>query len=118
MNFGFVPFTRAAQFITEEEDPPRAREKLGKFLQDNLECAEEVLCQYQGFSGIQGDLEHLREEYREWAQRVKERDARQAAEKTLAEIRALAEKQRAVSEKRRAAGRAGGKKSARRRKNS
>ena len=65
MNFGFVPFTRAAQFITEEEDPPRAREKLGKFLQDNLECAEEVLCQYQGFSGIQGDLEHLREEYRE-----------------------------------------------------
>lgn len=117
MNFGFVPFTRAAQFITEEEDP-RAREKLGKFLQDNLECAEEVLCQYQGFSGIQGDLEHLREEYREWAQRVKEREERQAAEKTLAEIRALAEKQRAVSEKRRAAGRAGGKKSARRRKNS
>ena len=78
-------------------------------MQDNLECAEEVLCQYQGFSGIQGDLEHLREEYREWAQRVKEREERQAAEKTLAEIRALAEKQRAVSEKRRAAGRAGGK---------
>jgi hypothetical protein len=77
---------------------------LGKFLQDNLECAEEVLCQYRGFSGIQGDLEHLREEYREWAQRVKEREERQAAEKTLAEIRALAEKQRAVSEKRRAAG--------------
>jgi len=47
VNFGFVPFTRAAQFITEEEHP-RAREKLGKFLQDNLECAEEVLCQYQG----------------------------------------------------------------------
>jgi hypothetical protein len=118
MNWGFVPIARAAIIITEEEDPQLAQENLWKFLQDNPECAQEVLCQYQGFWGIRGDFEHLREEYRAWAQRVKEEEERQAEEKILAEIRALKEKQKAVSEKRRAAGRAGGEKSARRRKNS
>ena len=32
MNFGFVPFTRAAQFITEEEDPPARAGEIGEVL--------------------------------------------------------------------------------------
>jgi hypothetical protein len=116
----FVPLARAAQIITGEENVATAEEKLREFLLAFPECAEEVLCQYQGFWGIRGDFEHLREEYRAWAQWVQEWEeqqrVQQLAEKALPD-KGLAEKQ-ALSEKRRAAGRAGGKKSARRRKNS
>ena len=45
----FLLLTQAAQYVTEEEDPHKARRNLAKFYEAHPESVEETLTEFRGF---------------------------------------------------------------------
>ena len=63
----FLLLTQAAQYVTEEEDPHKARRNLAKFYEAHPESVEETLTEFRGFYGIfAANCELLRAVYRDW----------------------------------------------------
>ena len=79
----FRVWTHAAQYITEEEDPRKARVNLEKFYAEHPETIEETLTTWRGVDGIYAaDCELLRAAYRDWRERTGRDRQSEAAKNT------------------------------------